>query len=197
MRKIELEVYKYEELEEEVKEVVREKISELIVDLRFDWLKEDLQEILACEYDLHDCELRYSLSYCQGDGLSFDCDNLLESSYIMNKIKEKLNKNEKAMLTSMIKKYQLSKIVSHNTNNHYCYASEYDIDIKLGYGWYDLTKKQQELIDKIQNIVVEVYLEICSKLECEGYNCYNVSEEDIVDMIKGNEWEFYEDGEMV
>ena len=148
-------------------------------------------------YDLDHCKLYYDLGYSQGGGLSFMCENLLNSKYIIEKVKESLNKNEKATFTKLLKNKVLLRIFSTgNDSGRYCYASEYDIKLGINSDAKKITKLQQAVIDKVEAIVQELYLDICDELKMIGYGCYEVDDYEVIDYIENSDYLFYESGEL-
>lgn len=196
MRKVvrEYEVYSYQELEEEAKERARQTISQSIVEMNFDYLEEDLLTILEEDYDLKESnvDLHYSLSYCQGDGLSFDCKDLLESKYFKNKMYENLSIGEKISLSKMLSKGELSLFTKRSGNHLYQYSLHSDVQAITNF--YHWGKNKEALVDKILHKLGKVYMEICSRLEKIGYERYNVEEKEIEEYIDAYDIEFCKTG---
>lgn len=192
MRKIirEYEVYSYQELKEEAKERARQTIANSIIEMNFEYLEEDLLTLLEEDYNLkeNNVDLHYSLSYCQGDGLSFDCKDLLESKYFKNKMYENLSVGEKISLSKMISKGELSLFTKRSGNHLYEYSLHSDVQAITNF--YHWGKNKEALVDKIIHKLGNVYMEICSRLEKIGYQCYEVSEEDIERYVYDYEIEF-------
>lgn len=192
MRKVvrEYEVYSYEELDEEAKERARQKISQSIVEMNFNYLEEDLLTILEEDYDLKEdnVTLHYSLSYSQGDGLSFDCKDLLESKYFKNKMYDGLTVNEKISLSKMINKGELSLFTKRSGCHLYEYALHSDVQAITNF--YHWGKNKEDLVEKILKKLGKVYMDICNRLEKIGYQCYEVAEEDIERYVYDYEIEF-------
>ena len=197
MRKLvkEYNVCKFEELSDDVKENVIDRLREKIVEDNFSFLKEDLNCIIKENYDIKECEIKYSLTCSQGDGLSFSCDDLLKSSYIMNRVKDSLDKTQKAMLTKLLNN-DIIKFYSTGNQGHYCYSSEYDIDVEYNDYYWNITDYQDKLIEDVKDIISEIYLEICEDLEKIGYSYYDVDDDDVIDYINSYDYEFYESGEI-
>lgn len=186
------EVYKYEELEERIKDKIRNDIGEDIVSNNFENLEWELNLILEEKYNIIGAKLHYSLTYSQGDGLSFDCSDLLESKYIKDKLYLRLNHYEKVMLTKMLKNNELKIFTKRSGNHLYEYALPTDVRIIDDFDRW--TKNKEELSNKVQKILGELYMEICNTLEKIGYQCYEVSEQEIIDYIEVNELEFHPNG---
>ena len=204
----EIKIYEFDELSEDVKEEVKEKIEQRIIDNRFEWLKEELEEYLLHMCNIKNCKLEYSFSYCQGDGCCFYGINLLNENNIKNK--ENLNKFESYILEKyspeeieLILEYlnddcnlKLTKDSHHYSHKYTCY-----IDYNYYDGFYN-ENKTNELINKVNNLIDKlakdleenVYHVICDEMEKIGYNCYDVEEDEILEYIELNEYEFLEDG---
>jgi len=68
----EYQVFKFEELSEEAKQTVIDQYYEHEHQYGYDFLEDDiLEELKQIDQYFSDVKLCYSLSYCQGDGLSF------------------------------------------------------------------------------------------------------------------------------
>jgi hypothetical protein len=211
-------VYTFEELSKEAKAKVKDKLSEVIVDDRFEWLKSDLEESLKACYDI-DGDISYSLTSSQGDGLHFDSDDLMTKPFydLMVKIidNEKTAYEEKDKITfkQVIKVFynhrsNLQVFSKHDHYNRYAYASKRDINvevldedafkdlevIKQVKEWHDNGNAFKTAIDIFTSLVTRAYLAICSDYEDIGYKVYEVSDEDVKEMIDCNGYEFNEDG---
>lgn len=196
MRKVvrEYDVYTYQELEEDAKERARKTISDSIVEMNFQYLEEDLLTIMEEDYDLKESNvnLHYSLGYCQGDGLSFDCKDLLESKYFKNKMYEGLTKNEKISLSKMISKGEFSIFTKRSGCHLYQYALHSDVQTITNF--YHWGKNKEDLVNKIQKKISIIYMAICKRLEKIGYQCYDVEEEDIERYVEDYDIEFTQCG---
>lgn len=185
----EFKVYKFNEIKDEkTKKEKLDKFRNIIIDNNFDTLEDSLLDILQEKYDIKNARIFYILSYCQGDGLRFEHDDILSSEYFMNLVKKQLTKSEKIQFTNLLKKYYLYFKSVHGGNCHYEYCTEYDIISDCNS--YNLTEKQEQLIEKIEKIIADEYVDICGELERIGYDCYNVSDNDILDFLEINDISF-------
>lgn len=209
MRKITVEhnIYKYNELEENIKNEVEEKIKDILIDDNFEFLLDILREYLQLEHNLTDSEIEYSLCYCQGDGCCFYGCDLLEYSHL--KSGENLNTFEKYVIEKYSKE-DIELIIQYlsecnlklkKSGSNYSHKYTCNIDYEYYTGFYienktnDLVKKVNKLIDKLaEDLEKNVYYKICDEMEELGYNCYNISNEDIEDYILNYNLEFYENG---
>lgn len=184
--------YLYDELNDEARASVTETIKQRIIDDNFYSLDEELKTIAENEYNLIGIKLYYSFSYCQSDGLMFECDNLLRSDYIYKRLFEQLSEGEAKRAAELIADGRI-KFYSYNSKNIYYYAHKYDVD----YDVFELENQSDyDLAEKLQIIIADIYLNICGVMEEIGYNCYNVSEEEIRDYIDELGYEFPETGEI-
>jgi len=175
-----IKVYDFEELQEDIQEKVLNSFRE---NNDFYFLEEDLTEHLEEELQKHKIKavdkpkLRYSLSYCQGDGLSFVGD--FEFKGIRFYLRE------------------------GNLSNYYCHSNTININMEYEYNQdydEDFTEELQELKEKenekIEEEFTEIFHNICKTLEKVGYEHieYENSEENIKDYIEANEYKFLENG---
>lgn len=178
-------IYDFDELSEGVKEKVLNQFRENISDCPYleDNITERLHETLNEKgiKVLRDCSLRYSLGYCQGDGLSFIGD--FEFKGIDFNIG----------LNSWGNHYQHSRTTEINRINEICEIYEDDGDITE-----ELKIIEEQKAEEIKQEFKDIYLKICDKLEKEGYSMieYENSDEAISDNIKANEYKFRENGDI-
>jgi len=188
MRTIEQKVFKFSELDKKVQEKVIEKWYEKE---DYPFLESDLEENLKCSekniFD-NDFKLQYSLSYCQGDGLSIQGD--IDKEKILNLLSEELKEKFKGKI------YTLS---STGNKGHYCYHSNQDIVYDLDLcdeDDYDefYTLFEEEVLPIVQNI----YNELCSTLEKDGYSIleYRMDIEEFSEFSGSNDYEYFENGKM-
>lgn len=184
-------LYNFYELDEDVRKKLIDDLETQYINWAFEEflyevytrLKEDLG------FEESDVNITYSLSYSQGDGLSFSCDNFLTDK-VLSLIDTKLDKNEKRMWHKMLKELSF-KIYSTGNTYRYSYASKHDID---NYAYSELTEKQERLLDKVTDICRDIYMNECGELENKGYDCYNVDVDIVIDELCSQE--YYENGEV-
>ena len=77
--------------------------------------------------------------------------------------------------------------LSHNSR--YCHAHSVNME------FYDENGDETDEIQELKNI----YFDICKKLEDEGYSIieYRMDTDEFLDISESNNWEYYEDGEML
>jgi len=149
MKTVTLKLYSFKELNEEAKEVAKENYYN---NEMYEWL----EEAIECELEAYDVlglfsniDLKYSFSYCQGDGISFSADVNKEKLLLPYKTTEMIKEN-------------ICVEVKKNTG-HYSFASANDVDV-----WVD-NIKSTKIVDKIKSDLQAYYLDICNKLEQYGY----------------------------
>jgi len=141
-----------------------------------DWIK---------DIDTEDIELSYSLSYSQGDGLSFTGKLIYRHD---NGLK--------------------MQVVLKRTNSHYyhkntvqaAYADVYDWDDELeNMGEEEFKDLRREAEQDAKHDVKHLHDKIADELEKYGYDIieYRESEENIKELAEINEWRFTESGQEV
>jgi hypothetical protein len=186
MDTVKINIYKFSELSDKAKE----KAIELWYEseeypMLSDDIKEDLSQI---DSYFEDTKLEYSLSYSQGDGLSFSGDFILSKWIKDNNDKYKLSDEE---IDSII---ESTSVWSKGNDGRYAYASESDID-------FETTFEDCDLSDQIEGIVMDIrkyYIDICDKLEKYGYDIieYRMTEDEFNDHCESNDYRFYASGKM-
>jgi hypothetical protein len=192
MRIIEQKVFAFSELSKEVQEKVIAKWYELE---DYPSLTEDLTESLKamnkqCFYDV---KLSYSLSYCQGDGLSFtgtlDFEKFLENIYSK---RENLKPSVKKALSELV-----FYIRSKGNAGRYAYSSKSDIEFE--YNSNDTYTHLENMFESdILPEIQDYYMSICRDIETEGYNIldYRMSIDEFTELAESNSYEYFEDGKM-
>ena len=204
MREITMKVYNFDELSEGVKTKVIEDYRELLAALRNqDLIKEYLQSILEDDYNLKDFEVDYSLSYSQGDGVCFYGNNVLSYTILKNGDYNNANAFEKYVLDNY-KGEEFEVILSYlNEDNsidiekvffQYSHLNTCEIRYELFDCVYNdsVDKIIQNLCD---NLKIYVYNPICKELERLGYSFIEIDDEEVIEFIEDNKYEFFENGE--
>ena len=201
MRKIIQKVYKFDELSEEVKEKVIQNYREGNLDYEwwnsyFDDFKE-IGKLMGIKID----NIYFSGFYSQGDGACF------EGSYDYNKgsvkaIKKYAPKDKElhqiAINLSKLQRpyfYKIGAVIKHSGHysNEYCTDIELFSDnyIKGNYIEFNLTTETEDaFIEELRNFMRWIYKRLEKEYE------FLQSDEQIIESIKINDYEFYEDGKM-
>jgi len=190
MRTIELTLYKFDELSEEAKQtaIKNERDSEYNVDLSMfkSSATEQIEELGF--YD--DIELKYSLSYSQGDGLSFSC-KCINVSVILSFFAEVLGANKEKTAKLLIEN---CSFVNIGNMRHDCYASRNDIEYNFD-EWRSLANIEN-IISQVETKIIDLYMNLCKDLEKQGYKEieYQRSDEYISEHLISNDYDFTIDG---
>lgn len=191
-------IYSFDELSKEVqaKVIERYKSDEWIIENRDNDFYYYCLKYFQKLFPNSDIELQYSLSYCQGDGLevygSFNFLDLLH--WNISDFSEK----EVKTLT-----YYFTNIVRDNCkldgNRHYCYYSH-----KVEDFYYPIVDDLEvantrdinyEVIEKFSKITNRTLERVCYSWADIGYDMiYNITDEEIINEINANEYEFLADG---
>lgn len=196
MRTIETKVFTFDELSDDAKQTAIEQIRNQENSIDLYSFKEQCEDIIANNGFTGGIELQYSLSYSQGDGLSFSCDryDFLEDIFL-----ELLGKGKERTAKTLAEN---TTFVCKSNNNRYCFASKSDIDMYLENWTSSINTTDTDNIDKVITAALEVvqnkYLKLCKELEDAGYDEieYQDSDEFIIETIEANEYEFTEEGKM-
>lgn len=191
MKTININIYKFSELSDLAKENARKLHYE---NEDYSYLSSDIAEEMKMyiedkEYFWHACkidDLKYSLSYSQGDGLSFN------STFDFDKCIDTLD--IKTSQKNALKKVILD--VRSANMGRYCFASNRDVLLEIS---RNSTVNILDLaFDTVLKTAKEQYIDICSHLEKFGYSIieYRMSDEEFSDFSDGNDYDYYEDGRM-
>jgi hypothetical protein len=196
MRTIEQKVFKFNELSKEVQEKV---IAKWYENEDYPFLTDDLTEALnsmenQCFYDV---KLSYSLSSCQGDGLSFagtlDFEKFLVNIYSKHETLKPSIK--KALLELVYKVYSTGK----SKVWHYPYAWTGQIEFEYNHEDKAFKRIKKLFESEIFPEIQKYYMDACKSLEKEGYSIleYRMSIDEFTDMSDSNEYEYFENGKML
>lgn len=181
-------VFKFNELSKKAKEFAIEKWYE---NEDYPFLTEDIKEELDYKDSyFSDIKLQYSLSCCQGDGLSFSGEFDLKK-WLNDK--HKISEWKKNIICDYY-----DNITSSGNNGHYCYASKNDIDYRGYPNLKNECKRIEKLISEILNKVEDYYINLCKELEKYGYSVieYRMDFDEFDDHCESNEYNFFEGGRM-
>jgi len=189
MRTIETNLYEFHELSKVAQETAIEKQRNN--DVFLDFFNDDcIEQIIAAGFK-GNVNLEYSLSYCQGDGLSFSCDYFDNLNALFVEI---LGTEKQKTIDCVINNCSF-KINSNN--GRYSYASRNDVNFELDNYYVKSSTNLDNLITKVETKLRYIYIDLCKELENQGYKDieYQNSDECITDFFNSKEIEFYENGE--
>ncbi len=188
MRTIRTKLYQFSELSTAAKQKVIKWYSEKIlpqdIDILFGF--EEYCQGEAAEAGFVNAEINYSLSYCQGDGLSLSAD-IDKASFI----KVAIPGIKESVLKVLIDKTAVS--IKAN-RGHYSFAHHSQVEFCLeASGDYP---NIEALCEIVREDIVTDYMSLCKKLEDAGYNWIEQKylEENIIEDIEANNYEFLKDG---
>ena len=201
---IEYQIYKYMELSDEAKAKAKE------------WCLEGREPFVfteMCEEDLYnlfgenDLKVQYSLAYCQGDGFNIygkvDAESIIEclekhnGGTQLEQFENVLTEKEKKTILHYA---ELCGEIELPINNRYCYCIARYVDVAEEWEYilenhFDYSNINKEALEKFENLVQEIFEELCRSYEEQGYEYfYEISEEDLEEMCEANGYEFLADG---
>lgn len=195
MRTIETKLYSFKELSKEGKEnaITNYRNQQQQYGEYLYFFKENCEE-QATEKGFIDSDIEYSLSYSQGDGLSFSAERYDNLENIFNEILGKGKENTAKILA------ENTKVSITGNNGRYCFASRGDIDLYIENYSSTINCVNIENIDIIISKALikleDIYIDFCTELEEQGYKEleYENSDEYLIEDFEENEYEFEENG---
>lgn len=191
MRTIRTKVYKFEELVVDAQQNAIEEFQQN-QEIHLDFFNDDAKGQIEQAGFYDNVELQYSLSYCQGDGLSFSC-NRVEESVLLSFFAEILGKDKEKTAKIIIENCSFEN--TGNKGSHYCYASTNDITFE--FDDYSGTRNNiHEVVSQVEKKLAVKYFDLCKELENQGYKDieYQRSEENVREILIENEYEFLANG---
>jgi len=194
MRVQEIKLYTFSELSDNAKRTAvdnyRDKNQETFMDFYCDDAIEQIQEAGFGG----NIKLSYSFSYSQGDGLSFKCD------YFDSKVLHKIFAD---VLGSVFKDKTIEFLINNSefrlkgNSGRYSFALASDVCFDFNYNSYGHYRDNVDnLFLEVERRLMEIYLNLCKKLERQGYNEieHQSSYDYISEELIFNDYEFTEDG---
>jgi hypothetical protein len=189
MRTIRTKVYFFNELNKEAQSVAIEKERNNLEVFLMPF-EEDAEREIEEKGFKDNIGIHYSLSYSQGDGFCFGCDNF--SDEIMLKFYSEILGEGREKRAKVI--MENCSFECNGNKGHYTYARKFDIDYYLN---------DSKDVENVQRIVLQVreklenyYMELCKDLENQGYSEieFQYSDEAITENLINNNCEFTKDG---
>lgn len=203
-------VYNYVELNKEAQEKARREAYDFLTEIKCDFLKEDLEDRLKANYKIIPDELYYSLSYCQGDGLCFTLKNIFSYTTLKDAITENsdegLNAFEKAVFEldpskrDLIIEYLNADYNVSIQKTSWSYQHSNTCSFEWEFYSNDDHLKEKEVNDAVDElcartgILRDLYDRICYDLEETGYEIAYPNEEEVLEYIEDQGFEFLEGG---
>jgi hypothetical protein len=187
-----IQIYNFNELSQTAKDTAINNFKDRH-EIHLDFFNDDCIQIINERGFKGNIKLQYSLSNCQGDGLSFGCD-YFDSEKLHEIFREVLGSGkDKTIETILNNSYFKVKGIS----GRYCYAHENDLE----YTFDDNISAPniEEVVGKVKEKLVEIYLNLCSELEKIGYDEieYQYSDEYIANELIELEYNFTEYGKII
>lgn len=203
-------VYNYNELNKEAQEKARGEVYDLLAEIKCDFLQEDLEDHLKTNYGIVPDELYYSLSYSQGDGLCFTLKNIFSYGTLKEAIAKNndkgLNAFEKTVFElgpskrDLILEYLNADYNINIQKTSWSYQHSNTCSFEWEFYSNDDRLKEKEINEVINElcsrtgILRDLYDKICYDLEETGYEIAYPDEEEVLEYIEGQGFEFLEDG---
>jgi len=192
MRTIRTKVYTFNELSKEAQENAIERFrNENYEHISLDMFSENCIEIIK-EKGFKEPVLQYSLSYSQGDGLSFNSSGL-ENPVLVSFFAEIMGQNKEKQIQVLIDNLDFSIKVT----DRYAFSSVRDVNLDLeDYNHYN-TDNCNNVVSKVREKIENYYLSLCKELEAMGYSEieWHNSDECIKETLTAN-YEFLSNGKM-
>jgi hypothetical protein len=192
MKTIEIQLYKFDELSDESRQNAIEMQRNSKYNIYLDSFNDNAHEQIIDAGFRGKIKLQYSLSYCQGDGLSFSCDYFDKLNDLFIEI---LGEGKQKTIDCLINNCSFKM---ENTNNRYYFASKNDLDFYLDNYYVKSQSNIDLVIEKVKEKLEDLYIDLCKSLEKQGYNeiDYQNSDEYISEMLISNDYDFTKNGVM-
>jgi hypothetical protein len=187
-----IQIYNFNELSQCGKETAINNFKDRH-EIDLDFFNDEAKEIISQRGFKGNIKLQYSLSNCQGDGLSFGCD-YFDSEKLHEIFVEVLGMGKDKTIETILNN---SYFKLNGNSGRYCYANigdlEYIFDDNIN------APNIEEVVGKVEKKLVEIYLDLCKELENIGYNEieYQYSDEYIANELIELEFEFTEYGKII
>ena len=195
-----IELYEFNELSKEAQAYAIDRYRYEFDGIDAGNLTEWFESELCDAYGLKDVEVSWSLSYSQGDGVSFTGEI---SEKALGVILQAYDKALYERLQAFKRRYDTQLFIDIRRVN-YRYSHEYsttiDIDVDSAvYNEDDVTSDidtLEALIDDVSTTLERAYVDICTTLKWKGYDYIDgmESDENTIEYFLGNEVLFYESG---
>lgn len=187
-----IQVYNFNELSQVAKETAINNFKNNY-EINLDFFNDEAKEIISERGFKGNIKLQYSLSNCQGDGLSFGCD-YFDSQKLHEIFREVLGTGKDKTIETILNN---SYFKLNGNCGRYSYANigdlEYIFDDNIN------APNIEEVVGKVEKKLVEIYLNLCKELENIGYNEieYQYSDEYISELLEVNDYEFTMYGKII
>jgi hypothetical protein len=187
-----IQIYNFNELSQEAKDYAINQCKDKF-ETDLDFYYDNCIEAIKEKGFFGNIKLQYSLSYCQGDGVSFSCEYF--DTKRLNKIFENILGQRKQKTIDLIINNCYFNLVGNT--GRYCYASSRDLEFRFDDNIN--APNIEEVVGKVEDKLREMYLSLCEELIQNGYAEieHQFSNEYISELLEANDYEFLEDGQLI
>lgn len=208
-RTIQIEVYSYEELSPEAQKAAREQWSDSERENgdegACDWINDHFEYHVG-EAGYPNKDIRWSLSYCQGDGMAFYGSADINGEMLGRLVKdgwkspsEELDEAEVQRLVE-IEELDLAVIITANSfGSHYAHYNTMDIEVEVCDAPEGMDESVLEAVRKsLESCIEEDVRNLSRKLADEGYKLIDDyhGDEHVEEFLVDGDYEFTRDGSM-
>lgn len=149
------------------------------------------------EYGLEDTDVHWSGFWCQGDGASISAENV-DLEKFLRKVKALTKFRSIRHLFGTMHDGELSASVERDKYSHY--SHENTVSGYIDTTWLDLTAKQENKVEDLEELITETVRELSRKVYVDLEEAYleQFTTENLIGLIEANDWRFDVDeyGEM-
>jgi hypothetical protein len=185
-------IYKFNELSNEAqKNAVTNCQNKFEIDL--DFFIDDAKMQIVEQGFYGKIDLQYSFGNSFGDGLSFSCE-YFDTKRLAKIFENILGERKQKTIDLIINNCNFNLF---GNTGRYCYAHINDLEFIFD----DNINAPNiiEVVKKVEDELKSIYVNLCKKLETDGYNEieYQNSDEYTAELLEINEYEFLENGKMI
>ena len=201
MRTIETKVYKFEELSEEVQEKVIEKNRD--INIYHDWWDSVYEMYMEDETGFDINKIYFSGFWSQGDGAMFEgSPNKDILHFITPGYNNKEYQKDWYRVIKLIKNGHINIYGSFTHQGHYYHSKSYsdNLDAEMTNDWYGKTYSRiGDILEDILEEIREHYEDTCNKIyrSLEQEHEWLTGDEQIIETIECNDYEFTSEGELI
>ncbi|QOC67734.1 hypothetical protein JEP1_108 [Escherichia phage JEP1] len=186
-----------DEQKEKAVEMVREREEHSGDNFFAESVIEDYKEYVFPEYGLEDTKVHWSGFWCQGDGASISAENV-DLEKFLRKVKSLTKFRSIRHLFGTMHDGELSASVERDPYSRY--SHENTVNGYIDTTWLDLTAKQEDKVEDLEELITETVRELSRKVyvDLEAAYLEQFTSENLINLIKDNDWRFDVDehGEM-
>lgn len=186
-----------DEQKEKAVEMVREREENSGDNFFAESVIEYYKEYVFPEYGLEDTEVHWSGFWCQGDGASISAENV-DLEKFLRKVKALTKFRSIRHLFGTMHDGELSASVERDAYSRY--SHENTINGYIDATWLNLTAKQEDKVEELEELITETVRELSCKVYASLEEAYleQFTAENLIGLIQANDWRFDvdESGEM-